>query len=156
MLNDSSRAAALRRPQGGTPPEPLSEDQALNQLVGDIALIDLGQQSASHAVLCGVLLRVQIRTYRRHGHIISYSDEYTMRRIRNAAKTGRLPHIYCRCLRCGCLALLLDWCVAVDLADDPVMPARRFAALSHRPVDDKFYHACEGSKIAENGLLLMD
>lgn len=156
MLDERSRSAALRRPQGGTPPNPLSEEWGEDELVGDEALLQLGQQSATHAALCGPLLRTQIQVYKRLRHIISFNDEYTMRRIRNAARTGRLPNIYCRCMRCGCLAHIIDWFAAVNLADEPTMADRRWPTGRSRPATNRFFTHCEGSVIAEEGLLLMD
>lgn len=156
MLDGTSRSAALRRPQGGTPPTPLSENAPADELVGDQALVWLGLQSATHAALCGTLLRAQIRTYKRTRHIISFQDEYSMRRIRNAARTGRLPAIYCRCMRCGCIALLIDWCAAADLADDPTMPTRRWPDGKRQPVSDAFFRPCTGSELMQEELFWTD
>ncbi len=150
------RSAALRRPQSGTPRQGVSEDDGQEQLVGDEALILLGLQSPCHAALCGVLLRTQIQTYKATRHIISYSDEYSMRRIRNAAKTGRLPNIYCRCMRCGCLALLLDWAVAVYQIDMPLQQPGRPGVGVRIPTNNDFRGRCTGNEIAEEGLLLTE
>lgn len=154
MLDDSSRSAALRRPQSGTPEPPSSKADGRTDLVGDFFLLDLGWESPQAAVLCAVLLKVQIGTYRATGHIISFADEYARRRIRTHSRRRFIPKMYCRCMRCGCLALLIDWCVARDLADDPLMAGRRFPAGGRQPVSTEFYKECTGGDKARDWLLL--
>ncbi len=156
MVNATSRSAVLRRPQSGTPPEESLGDTFRTELVGDEALLTMGQTSGGHRLLCGTLLRAQIATYSRLGHIISFSDEYVMRKIKTAGYTGRLPNIWCRCLRCGCLAHLLDWCVAVDLAGDRLKVDRRWANRKTAPIDRRFMAECQGSDVARDSLLLLD
>lgn len=156
MFHDSSRSAVLRRPQSGTP-GPVSEHQIKRDaLVGDAALLDLAVLSPAHSVLCGLLLRAQISTYRCTGHIISYADEYAMRKIRNHARRGTVPTMYCRCMRCGCLALLFDWLVACDLAADPLMAERRWPPGKRQVVDRSFFAECAGEDKMREALLLTD
>jgi hypothetical protein len=156
MLDESSRSAALRRPQSGTPPTISLGVPVRTELVGDANLAYEGLRSPGAMVLCGLLLRVQIRTYKRTGHIISYADEYVMRKIRNHAKRATLPNCYARCMRCNCPALLIDWCAAVELADDPLMASRRFDPAGHIPVDKAFFAECKGNEKAQEASILLD
>jgi len=155
-LIDSLRSAALRRPQSGTPRQAILESGPGDELVGDESLLAIGLHSAGAAVLCGVLLRAQIQTYKRTRHVISLSDEYSMRRIRNAARTGRMPNIYARCLRCGCVALLIDWCAAGDLAQNDLMVSRRWPEGHRHPVSREFYSRCTGNEKAREALFLLE
>ncbi len=85
------------------------------ELVGDhyLALMLMPGDPASGPA--AKLLRAQILTYNRTGHLIGMSEELPKRRISEAAKQGRLPRIYLRCLRCGTPAWLNDWIVGAEL-----------------------------------------
>jgi hypothetical protein len=156
VLEESSSPGALHRAQSATVVSNVLKDTSQDQLVGDDHLLLLGLRSAGHKELCRVLLRTQIKTYKTTRHIICYADEYVYRSIRNAGKTGRLPNIYCRCMRCGCIALLLDWVVAsYSLGHYKDMPKVR-VRKQHDPLDHQFQEPCPGNEKAQEAAFLMD
>jgi hypothetical protein len=153
---DQARPAVLRRPQSGTPRWFEEGVGSGSILLVDQKLIELGLQSRGHRALCKLLLDAQASCFGSTGHIISYADEYIMRRIRRGGGDSKVPNVYARCMRCGCLALLLDWCAAASLALGYVDFGHLYPDGARHPVDNSFWHPCNGSRIAADGMLLLD
>lgn len=149
-----TRPTALRWPQSGTPAT-LMEDDRRAQMVGDARLLDLALESPGANLLAGILLRCQLATYRRRGHILSYSDEYVWRRLRTARSGCRLPNVYVRCMRCGCAALLLDWCIATHMDTEPLRPPGRRRGRSEQ-ISGEYLGQCGGHELAASALLLTE
>src|SRR6266849_9420076 len=85
------------------------------RLIGDYYLTTMLIPGTLPAVPAAKLLRAQILTYNRTGHLIGMSEELPKRRICEAAKHGTIPRIYLRCLRCGIPAWLNDWIAGAEL-----------------------------------------
>jgi len=108
------------------------------------------------AVPAAKLLRAQILTYHRTGHMIGMSEELPKRRICEAAKHGRLPRIYLRCTRCAAHAWLQDWLHGAELIDAD--RADRIAQLSVLGRLDRagFLQPCTGQEYLKNMAILAD
>jgi hypothetical protein len=145
MLTETGGDPALRAPQGGSPPSGDDSTRGGMDLVGDIQLVAFGMKDARAKAVAHLLLRVQTRTWAVHHHILSLSDDFVSRKIKEMCRTGKILPIYCRCLRCGCLATLSHWIQAVDWESSPLIPGRRFVGSDDRVIDSDFGHPCKGN-----------
>jgi hypothetical protein len=82
-------------------------------LIADSWIMDLAERSEEHHQLAGVLLKVQLDTFRKTGHLLDYSQEYVHRRFQTNPYVLQLRNVYVRCLRCGCVQRLVYWIEAV-------------------------------------------
>jgi len=126
------------------------------ELVGDhyLALMLMPGDPASRPA--ARLLRAQILTYNRTGHIIGMSEELPKRRICEAAKRGTIPRIYLRCLRCGAPAWLNDWIAGAELAFEE--RSDRLCQLEALGKGDlsQFLRRCTGAEYLESVANLAD
>jgi hypothetical protein len=116
------------------------------ELVCDIWLARAASASGSSGHAARTLLRAQVLTYNRTGHLLALNDELPRRRITRALPYGGLPRIYVRCLRCGCTAELQAWIAA---APKPLSERMATAAAleSHMPPDGPNYlRRCFGTE----------
>lgn len=127
-----------------TPPHP---QPLRTELVGDANLIELAGVRPQLDWVIGILLRVQFSTYRRTGHIISYADEYVWRRIKMFNRYATLPNIHCRCIRCNCRALLLDWYCALDWQHPELIAKIKARQSLSDPVSDAYRSECQGEAL---------
>jgi hypothetical protein len=155
MLDDSTRSAGLRRPETGTPASDEDPLESSMPFVADCSLLTLGLRSPSGQELARLLLKVQVRTYGATGHIICYADEFVARAIKRGVSNHRIPMIYCRCMRCGCLALLYSWIAAADRYDRPLQVGRRYNAYIKDPSSTLFCEPCAGDTAARDALEIL-
>lgn len=94
------------------------------ELMADIWVATLAAQQGRPGAAARVLLRTQVLTFNRTGHMLAFNDELPRRRIQQAVARSGLPRIYVRCLRCGCTAWLQEWIKAAPL----IMAARNSEA----------------------------
>lgn len=92
------------------------------------------------------LVRCQIITGNRNGHILHLDTEFRRRHITYDARLGRISHIIVDCARCGCQAWLDDWVRASELTLSQV--THRMLSL---PIDTPewrmaFMRHCGGNK----------
>lgn len=83
-------------------------------IVADPWLVDLAVESAHARAVAALLLRCQVRTFRRTGHVLDYGES-VRGRIRRAALRGNVALTVVRCVRCDKAAKLSDW-VELDRA----------------------------------------
>jgi hypothetical protein len=95
------------------------------ELICDIWLARAASHHGEPGVAARMLLRTQILTHNRTGHLLAFNDELPRRRIQKALQYGGLPRIYVRCLRCGCTAELQAWIAAA-----PKLREERIAVAS--------------------------
>jgi hypothetical protein len=78
-------------------------------LLADEWLLLLGSRGPRERVIAGELLRVQVLTARRTGHLIDLAQAPLRRDIEAKAKWGRWSRHACRCTRCGATEPLTSW-----------------------------------------------
>jgi hypothetical protein len=156
FLSDSWRSTVLRGPQGGTPSDGDDSLGMLMPVIVDRALLDmrLARRDSKDVVL--LLAKVQYRAFASTGHILSYADEYVWRKIKRSIEIGRIPTIYVRCMRCGCLAHFAHWAIAVDYLDAPLLPGRRLTSSAPEPTNPIYRDRCKGDIEAAGLLSLLE
>ncbi len=126
------------------------------ELVGDHYLALMLMPGSPASRVAATLLRAQILTYNRTGHLIGMSEELPKRRICEAAKHGTIPRIYLRCLRCGIPAWLNDWIAGAELGFEERRD--RFCRLEAIGKGDlaEFLRRCTGMEYLERIANLAD
>lgn len=76
---------------------------------GEQWLLELHDSSTVAAPVATSLLRCQILTSARRGHVLVFGYEYTRRLISRQAQRGCIAHVWIACQRCFCQARLSDW-----------------------------------------------
>lgn len=119
-------------------------------MVGDPWLLTLAQGSDPERKIGTRLLRLQILTGNRTGHILDLSSEYVRRKIRQASRYGSMSGVMVRCIRCGWQAKLTDWDTAIQLA--PAVKERLLLAAvgSKHPEDWAYMRDCPGEEYARD------
>lgn len=119
------------------------------ELICDIWLARACACDGRPGITARALLRTQVLTYNRTGHLLALNDELPRRRIQAALQHGGLPRIYVRCLRCGCTAELMAWMKAAPLLASE-RSVRAAALGDHMPPDAGDYlTSCDGTHYLE-------
>ena len=124
-------------------------------IISDAWLLELSRESEGARQIARVLLTAQITAFTQTGHILDLSQELPHQRIRERALHGMLWRGYCRCLRCGNIALLADWCSVGALS-----PEARQTAIALTPKKARkqvaYLDACPGENVAVDIGTLLD
>lgn len=116
-------------------------------LVGDPWMLTLGAYGGGARGIAALLLKAQVLTYKHRGHIIDLSDRKVKEALVATAYLGNLPEVYARCSRCGCLAMLRQWCAY----SYPYTAQTMLDSAKYKQLGREFYaflEACPGDQVA--------
>lgn len=125
------------------------------ELIADSWFMELGELSDGHALMAGVLLKTQLDTFRKTGHLLDFSQEYVRRKLTSTTSVLRLGNMYCRCLRCGCRQRLAYWMEAV-IFDQEARERRIEAAAPGAGGTVVYLRQCMGNEFAETAMLVLN
>lgn len=117
-------------------------------LIAEEWLLSLQQRDGTANKLATDLLRAQILTARRTGHVLVYGTEYIRRRIVHSARYGQLPDLVMPCSVCGTQAKLSEWVRASHYDDGARAAAIALLAERNKPWRIAFLRPCPGPEIA--------
>ena len=116
------------------------------ELIADAWLADWASTQGREGTAARRLLRAQILTYNRTGHLLALNDEYVRRRVVHSARYGQTPRLWVRCLRCGWQANLNDWCKAAEFSGQARAELILRMYDANQPERSAFLRACPGEQ----------
>lgn len=116
-----------------------------------LAEVQRGERGADPARL---ILRTEILTAHRTGHILNLNGEYQRRKITHAMRYGAVAAVVVPCLRCGWQAKLTDWVRHAMRATDERQAALDLLYSPRHPEDTAYMRPCPGEGYARDMLLI--
>jgi hypothetical protein len=94
------------------------------------------------------LMRMQILTFRRTGHVPNLDTEHVRRRIAHSARYGAIARVAVECSLCHWQAMLTDWERAAHLSRDDRERILATSASTNSATLSAFLRPCPGTLYA--------